>query len=156
MLFLLPAIKNTNLNQHILNNCEVVSKLMPNPTPFTNIVELWCWSQTSDILDIMDMLMWVGRPTEIYRYISFLLSIIDFETMMEVYGCCFLNWQGFKSLIQDLLFPRSTDLLRITLSSEPSLDFSAFFSSSWDCFTAFNSFSNCLHSILAWISCCNK
>lgn len=48
------------------------------------------------------------------------------------------------------------DLFRITFSSEPSLDFSAFFSSSWDCFTAFNSFSNCLHSILAWISCCHK
>lgn len=117
-------------------------------------------SQTSVILNIFVKVNRTSNRNPLIYYQKFFLIIIDFWLLIQ--------WLRFIAIVYDKVLEAKSkihhsqevlkqfDLFRITLSSEPSLDFSAFFSSSWDCFTAFNSFSNCLHSILAWISCCHK
>lgn len=93
-------------NIFLTNNDEVGSKLRPNPTSFKDIVELWCSISNQWHLKYHEYVKvnWTSnRNPQIYHFFS--LIIIDFE----VYGCCLLNWQGFRSLIQDPLFPRSTE-----------------------------------------------
>lgn len=138
------------------------SKSRPNPTSFKDIVDFWCCISNKCYLK------YLCQSEQDFQQKS---SHISSKVFPHHHWFWLLRqWRRFIAIVyetdkvleakskihhsQEVL--KQFDLFRITLSSEPSLDFSAFFSSSWDCFTAFNSFSNCLHSILAWISCCHK